>query len=164
MTTGRPPGWNPFASLDPGVWTEVVEFGSKGRFGIPAAARRRLTWLAGAAAQGLLATLEDGGVARLEPWSVAGDATVKAVAAAIDAAPARRSEIALAATDRFMHVSVEENGRIVVPSNLVVHLDPHVTGRARVVVRDDRMWLWSQVGWEEARTARLSVLLAAIPS
>lgn len=72
MSQGRPPNWNPFSSLGADVWTEVAEFGSKGRIGIALAARRRLPWFDEAVENGLLATLEPDGYAQLAPWSSAG--------------------------------------------------------------------------------------------
>lgn len=74
MSRGRPPKWNPSSSLGADVWTEVAEFGSKGRSGIALTARRQLPWFDGAVERGLLATLEPEGSAQLEPWSSAGGA------------------------------------------------------------------------------------------
>jgi DNA-binding transcriptional regulator/RsmH inhibitor MraZ len=158
MKTGRPPSWNPVASLDPGVWTEVVEFASKGRIGIPVAARRRLSWFDGAAADGLLATLESDGAARLRPWRVNGEAMLRGIREAMAASPELRSEIALAGMDRFMHVSVEEPGRIVAPANLIAHLGSASPGFARVVVVGSELSLWSEAAWQAKRSERLALL------
>jgi len=162
MVQGRPPSWNPFSELDPGVWTETVQFGSKGRLIIPVAARRRLPWFAGAVAQGLLATLEPERFARLDPWSDYGERVMKQVGERLELAPAhRRSEIALAAMDRYMHVGLEDNGRLAAPANLISHIDPHAFGAARVVVRDGTLWLWAEERWQSERSGRLRALLGS---
>lgn len=160
MSRGRPPSWNPLGDLDPGTWTEVAEFGTKGRFGIPIAARRRLSWFERGVTSGFLATLEAGGMAELKPWAEFGEDTLDAVRDIVGRAiPAQRSEIALAAMDRYMFVNIEENGRLVVPANLIAHVDPAGFGKARVVVMQDSLWLWSESAWQAARSSRLELLV-----
>lgn len=158
MNRGRPPNWNPFSSLGADVWTEVAEFGSKGRIGIALAARRRLPWFDEAVGNGLLATLEPDGYAQLEPWSSAGGELVAEIKEKISIAYHLRGEIVLAAMDRYMFISVEGNGRLVAPGNLVAHIDPDNSGRARFVVRDSKLWIWSEKQWQSRRAERLSVL------
>ena len=125
---------------------------------MPAAVRRRLTWFEKATAQGLLATLEPDGKAKLDAWADHGNEIVQIVRETIDAASSGKSDMALAALDRYLHISVEDNGRLVAPSNMVSHLDPTGTGKARVVVRDDELWLWSEIRWEAERKDRLALL------
>lgn len=159
MSQGRPPAWNPFADLVAGVWSEVADFGSKGRFGVPAAARRQLRWWGSVVPDGLLATLEPGGVARLQPWSGMGEAVLGQIRKALEAAaPDKRAELGLAAMDRFMRVSCEDNGRLVLPANLIAHLDPTRTDRARVVVKDGELWLWQEELWQSTRPDRIMLL------
>jgi DNA-binding transcriptional regulator/RsmH inhibitor MraZ len=159
MNQGRPPAWNPFADLVSGVWSEVADFGSKGRFGVPAAARRQLHWWGSVMPNGLIATLEPGGIARLEPWAGVGEAVLAQVRKALQSAnPAARAELALAAMDRFMRIACEENGRLVMPSNLASHVDPTRTGRARVVVRDGELWVWQEDMWQSTRPERITLL------
>lgn len=163
MTQGRPPIWNPFAELAPGVWTEAVEFRSKGRFIIPIAARRRLPWLSSAVAQGLLATLEPGRFARLDPWSEMGARVIRQVEERLEMAVGhKRSEIALAAMDRYMRIGLEETGRLAVPQNLLSHIDPRASGTARVVVRDNTLWLWAEDRWQAHTSSRLRTLLGSV--
>jgi DNA-binding transcriptional regulator/RsmH inhibitor MraZ len=163
MTQGRPPTWNPFAELAPGVWTEAVQFGSKGRFIIPVAARRRLLWLSDAVAEGLLATLEPGRIARLEPWLETGAKVIRQVEERLELAVGpRRSEIALAAMDRYMRIGLEETGRLAVPQNLLSHIDPRASGTARVVVRDDTLWLWAEDRWQAQASSRLRTLVGQV--
>lgn len=126
---------------------------------MPAAVRRRLTWFEEATAQGLLATLEPDGKAKLDAWADHGNEIVQVVRETIDAAPSGKSDMALAALDRYLHISVEDNGRLVAPSNMVSHLDPTGIGRARIIVRDDELWLWSEIRWEAERKDRLAMLL-----
>lgn len=163
MTQGRPPSWNPFAELAPGIWTEAVEFGSKGQFIIPVAARRRLPWLSGAVAEGLLATLEPGRFAQLEPWSETGQRVVRQVEERLELATGNsRSEIALAAMDRYMRIGLEATGRLAVPANLLSHIDPRASGTARVVVRDGTLWLWAEERWQAQRSSRLQALVGSV--
>lgn len=148
------------SALDETVWTEVVELASKGRFGIPLAARKRIEWWGGDLADGLFATLELGGVALLEPWAPRGVDTLKQVREALrNADPVRRSELSLAAMDRYMRVACEDNGRLVLPSNLLAHIDPTGLGKARVIVMDGILRLRSEVHWQADRNLRLGLLV-----
>ena len=159
MTYGRPPSWNPFAELEPSAWTEVVQLGTKGRLSIPAAARRRVGWLSHAAEEGLLATLEVDGSASLEPWKGGGTGALGRVTALLEATgPGERGWLALAAKDRYMHVSLEDNGRLAIPANLVAHLDPGGSGLVRVVVYDGYLKLWSEECWRAGRADRSGIL------
>jgi DNA-binding transcriptional regulator/RsmH inhibitor MraZ len=140
-----------------------VQFGSKGRFIIPVAARRRLPWLPNAVAEGLLATLEPGRFARLDPWSEIGAQVVRQVEERLELTVGpRRSEIALAAMDRYMRIGLEETGRLAVPQNLISHIDPRASGTARVVVRDGTLWLWAEERWQAQTSSRLRTLVGSV--
>jgi len=159
MTRGRPPVWNPIASLDATVWTEAVEVASKGRLGIPVAARRCLGWWDDHVEDGLLASLEQGGLASLVPWAPAGIEMMGRVGNLIrGTSAAERGELVLAAMDRFMRVGCEANGRLVLPANLMAHIDPLGTGKARVIVLHGQLQLCAEHEWQAAREARLALL------
>lgn len=162
MTKGRPPSWNVFGSLDPGAWTEVIGITSKDRLSLPVAVRKRLPWLDAAIPDGLLAVLDPQGSAELIAWSDHGEKAVAQVANQwAVAASADRGELALAAMDRFMRVSVEPPGRIGLPANLAAHIFSAERGSVRVVVRDGRLWLSSEIEWQLGRAKRLALLAEA---
>lgn len=147
------------SGLDETVWTEVVELASKGRFGIPLAARKRIEWWGADLADGLFASLELDGVALLEPWAPKGVETLKQVSEALRKAdPIRRSALSLAAMDRYMRVACEDNGRLVLPGNLLAHVDPTGLGKARVIVMDGVLRLRSELQWQAERNLRLGLL------
>ena len=157
MSRGRPPLWNPFAGVADAPWVEVSSFDAKGRLSIPSAARRALSWLAGAPT--LLAELHADGSAELMAQDPTGAARVKAIVVAAEAAPiGGRGELLLAAMDRFVQLAVEEGSRLAMPANLKAHLDPAATGRIWVVVRDARLWLWGHDSWTAARASRGQLL------
>lgn len=161
MKTGRPPSWNPVAHLNSEVWTDVLTLASKARVTFPPAIRQRLPWLRGGAKY-LLAVSEPGRRAELLPWDPTGQQAIERVRAAIDAAEApERDDLALAAMDRFVRLSLDDAGRTTLPAPLASHLDTEVDQRVRVVVRGPRLWLWSERRWEAGRAARIAILANA---
>jgi DNA-binding transcriptional regulator/RsmH inhibitor MraZ len=160
---GRPPSWNPFAQLDAASWVEVAQVDDKGRLSLPAAARRRLAWIKSGESAALLADLGPAGYAELSLWAPHGVVRLTEITALADrAAPAERSQLILAAMDRFLQVSLEQGSRVHLPANLRAHLDPCGQGPIRVIVRDDRLWLWSERGWQESRGDRLRAIDSAL--
>lgn len=159
MTRGRPPRWNPFADVMPGIWTEALQVTSKDRVSLPAAVRKRLEWLAESTAEGLLATLDIQQKAELSPWSPYGKRAIADVAQRLEMlAPRERDETALAAMDRYMRLAFEPPGRVLLPSNLIAHIDPQGSGSVRVVVMHSRLWLWSEEQWQTERADRIRLL------
>lgn len=160
MTQGRPPAWNPFGGLDPLAWTEIAAISSKGRLSLPVAVRKRLAWFPGAAGEGLLGILEPGGRAELAGWAERGRGAMDEVARRFEAAPPEgRGEIAIAAMDRYMRISVEAPARVALPTNLEAHVDPQGRGLVRLVVGDNRLWLWSEAEWGARRGERVELLM-----
>lgn len=158
MKTGRPPRWNPVAVLGRDVWTDVIALASKGRVVLPIAIRDRLPWLANTES-GLLALLERGRHAELLPWVPRGEAALAELHRAIEnAAEGEKDLLALAAMDRFLRLSMEDGGRTVLPPALVSLLEAEASGCVRVVMRDGRLWLWSERRWEAERTRRIALL------
>ena len=161
MKTGRPPNWNPVADLNSEVWTDVLTLASKARVTFSPAIRQRLPWLH-RGATGLLAVSEPGRRAELLPWDPIGHQTITQVRAVIDAAEgAERDDLALAAMDRFLRLSLDETGRTTLPAPLASLLDTEIDQRVRVVVRGPRLWLWSERRWEAGRAARIALLANA---
>lgn len=159
MSKGRPPNWNVFGSLDAGTWTEVIGITSKERLSLPVAIRKRLSWLEAAAVDGLLAILDPRGSAELIAWNDLGEKTVARVAKRWTAAAGEdRSQLALAAMDRYLRISVEPPGRVGLPSNLAAHVDPDQRVAVRVVVSNERLWLWSEAAWQASRADRIAIL------
>jgi hypothetical protein len=161
MSAGRNPSWNPVAELDASVWSEVVALTSKGRLTLPIALRRRLPWGEPLGSVVALVVLSDHGAAELLPWVPGGEEVLRLLSKAVSALPtAGRSEIVLAAMDRYLRITFEPDGRATLPTNLLVHLDAHRTGIARVVARDGRLWLWSETSWRDGRAERFAKLQA----
>lgn len=160
---GRPPSWNPFSELHAAIWVEVARIDDKGRTSLPAAARKRISWIKQGESVSLLGDLGPGGYAELTPWATHGAAKLEVVGAlAAQASPIARSQLVLAAMDRFLQLSLEQGCRVHLPANLRAHLDPAEKGLVRVIVRDDRLWLWSECGWQQSRADRLRAIDAVI--
>jgi DNA-binding transcriptional regulator/RsmH inhibitor MraZ len=160
---GRPPSWNPFAELHAASWVEAVRIDEKGRTSLPVAARRRISWIKQGESVPLLGDLGPGGYAELSPWATHGAAKLEEVGAlAKQASSTVRSQLVLAAMDRFLQLSLEQGCRVHLPANLRAHLDPDAQGLVRVIVRDDRLWLWSECGWQQSRADRLRAIDAVL--
>ena len=151
------------AGLDETVWTEVATFVSKGRIGLPLAARKRIGWWTDDLSDGLLATLEPGSSAQIEPWAARGEELLRRAEQVIRTAqPQAKSSLVLAAMDRYMRVSCETNGRLVLPANLLSHIDPAGSGKARVIVADGSLKICSEQEWQAGRAHRLVTLEKAL--
>lgn len=163
MKTGRPSNWNPVASLGRVVWTDVLPLASKGRIVLPVPVRARFDWLA-KSGHGLLAVIELGRRAELLPWEPRGETAIAEVKQAIDVADEQdKDELALAAMDRFVRLSVDAAGRTVLPGPLASHLDAEASTCVRVVMRDARLWLWSERRWKAERASRIALLAERAP-
>lgn len=151
------------SGLDESVWTEVATFVSKGRIGLPLAARKRISWWPVDLSDGLLAILEPGSTAWIEPWAIRGEELLRRAEQMIRTAqPATKSSLVLAAMDRYMRVSCEINGRLVFPANLIAHIDPADSGKARVIVADGSLKICSEQEWQAGRSQRIFALEEAL--
>lgn len=160
MKTGRPVSWNPIAALLPGVWTDVVPLTSKDRMVFPVAVRSSLRWLS--ATTGILVTLGTDPLAELLAWEPDGAAQMERLKQMlIDTAEPNRGELAIAAMDRYLRLTIDGTGRAVIPAVLVSHLEADDNDLIRVVLRNGRLWLWSERFWQAERTKRLQLLDAA---
>jgi DNA-binding transcriptional regulator/RsmH inhibitor MraZ len=160
MKTGRPSSWNPVAAIERAVWTDVVALASKGRLNFPINIRSQLTWLA-TAEGGVLAVVGPEKFAELLPWEpngISAMATLERVLRAAD--QSERSALALAAMDRYLRLTTDSTGRAVLPGSLIAHLDAAETNTVRVVMRDERLWLWSEKYWQLQRGQRVALLAA----
>ncbi len=160
MKTGRPPSWNPVALLAQDVWTDVVPLASKGRIVVPMPVRSRLGWLANSGG-GVLAEVAPDHSVELRPWDPFGVEAMKAVRVTLAEADAsRRGELAVASMDRYLKLSLDGAGRTTLPPPLVSQLDAEISSCVRLVLRDSRLWLWSERRWQSTRPARLDLLLS----
>lgn len=151
------------SGLDESVWTEVATFVSKGRIGLPLAARKRISWWSGDLSDGLLAILEPGSAAWIEPWANKGEEILRRTEQMIRSAqPETKSSLVLAAMDRYMRVSCETNGRLLLPTNLIAHIDPADSGKARVIVAEGALKICSEQEWQAGRSQRLFALEKAL--
>jgi len=163
MKTGRPPQWNPVATLSETTWTEVVPVTSKSRVQLPVSARARLTWGAPTEPLALLAKLEVGSSAKLEPWNPAGDAVMRGLKTMLASEPEpARAELTLVAMDRYLRISLDPDGRITLPANLAHHIDAIGYNAVRVIVSCGRLQLWSEPAWQKDRSSRLRTLGAGL--
>jgi len=157
MTKGRPVSWNIFGKLDPGAWTQLVELDARGRLSLPSAVRSRLAWF-DSIEGGLLATIDTGHV-ELSSWSDFGPRVLESVKERIGHVPLQsKGQLAVAAMDRYMRLSVEKPARIVLPLDLRHHLGCLEVSVARVVVLDGTLTLWSEANWCQDRAKRLTLL------
>lgn len=165
MTRGRPPSWNPFVDLAPGVWTETVDLTSKDRLSLSSPVRKRAPWLSDVGTEGLLAILEPDGSAELLPWRGTGEALVEGYRERLmDAPDVRRPELALALMDMFMRLPLDPPGRLGLPSNLTAFLNPAAGERIRVVTASGQVWLWGESTWQARRSDRLALIAGMAPN
>ncbi|MER8475500.1 hypothetical protein [Mesorhizobium sp. M1163] len=157
MKTGRPIFWNPVASLNPDTWTDVVALTSKDRVGFPVVVRNRLEWLSDD--KGFLGIVEVERFVELRAWEPHGVDTIERLKKTLDkTAEPRRGQLAIAAMDRFVRLTVDGTGRAVLPPPLVAHLEASQAQSVRIVMRNGRLWLWSEQYWQAQRAARLALL------
>lgn len=157
MKAGRPPSWNPVASLTASTWTEVVPLTSKSRLQLPAQARLRLSWSRATEPLALLARVEPNGHAQLLPWVPVGDAILRSLDQLLtEEDEASRGRLVLIAMDRYVRVTLEPDGRMSLPVNLEHHLDATLYGAVRVVVDTGKLFLWSEGVWQRNRSDRLA--------
>ncbi|MBS1181950.1 MAG: hypothetical protein H6Q99_1830 [Proteobacteria bacterium] len=164
MKSGRPPQWNPIGALGRNVWTDVVPVATKDRIVFPAMIRSHLRWL-GETSASLLATIEPDHCAELLPWMPHGETMLAEVRSAIETAEETdKDQLTLAAMDRYLRLSVDQAGRSSLPGPLASFLDAHIVGSVRLVMRDDRLWLWSERRWDKDRTKRVQFLAGKLSS
>jgi DNA-binding transcriptional regulator/RsmH inhibitor MraZ len=156
MKTGRPAFWNPVASLSPEAWTDVVALTSKDRVGLPVVVRDKLAWLTDA--KGFLGIVDVERFAELRAWEPDGADMIEELKKTLAKTDEpRRGELLIAAMDRFLRLTLDGTGRAVLPPPLVTHLEANETQSVRIVMRDDRLWLWSERHWQAQRAGRLAL-------
>jgi len=162
MTAGREPNWNPVSRVHPSVWTEVVGLSSKDRMSIPLMARRRLDWLSDGTTD-LLAVLEADGSAEVVSWKDEGVDRIAQMEAVLGGlAEPDRSAVALAAMDRYIRLRLDGTGRMVLPTTLLSHLDAIDPPALRLVVREGKLWFWSEQRWRAGQLERYLQMAKAI--
>jgi DNA-binding transcriptional regulator/RsmH inhibitor MraZ len=120
--------------------------------------RSRFPWLSEVAG-GLLAVLETDGSAEIFPWQPHGEAELKRIRELLAAADvSARGALALAAMDKYVKLTLDPDGRTVLPSNLAFHLDAVGFGAVRIVAADERLWVWSERRWQDRRGERVASL------
>jgi DNA-binding transcriptional regulator/RsmH inhibitor MraZ len=60
--------------------------------------------------------------------------------------------------DRYVRLTMDGTGRTVTPAALIAHLDAADTDTVRIVMRDGRLWLWSEKYWQAQRVERVALL------
>jgi DNA-binding transcriptional regulator/RsmH inhibitor MraZ len=162
MSAGREPNWNPVSRMHPSVWTEVVGLSSKDRMSIPLMARRRLEWLSVGTTE-LLAILEADGSAEVVSWKGGGADRIAQIEAVLRGlTEPDRSEVALAAMDRYIRLRLDGTGRMVLPTTLLSHLEAIDPPALRLVVRNGRLWFWSERRWRAGQLERYLQMAKAV--
>jgi DNA-binding transcriptional regulator/RsmH inhibitor MraZ len=162
MSAGREPTWNPVSRVHKSVWTEVIVLSSKDRMSIPLALRRRLDWLTTGAME-LLAILEANGSAEIVSWAGAGeDRLIRLETTLKRLAEPDRSEVALAAMDRYIRLHLDGTGRVVLPTTMLSHLEAIDAPTVRLVARDGKLWFWSEQRWRSGQVDRYLQLARAL--
>ena len=152
------------ATFAKGVWTDVVALASKDRVILPVNVRSQLRWLSAASSDALV-VVEPENVVELCSWDSAGREAMDAVQQMLgEASEAERGELAVAAMDRYLRLNFDAAGRAVLPTCLVAHLEADKTRTIRVVLHNQRLWLWSERKWCEQRSTRISALRAKAAS
>ncbi|HXH42386.1 MAG TPA: hypothetical protein VNK51_00915 [Bradyrhizobium sp.] len=121
---------------------------------IPLMARRRLEWLS-VGTTDLLAVLEADGSAEIMSWRVEGVERIAQVEAVLsELSEPERSEVALAAMDRYIRLRLDGTGRMVLPMTLLSHVEAIEPASLRLVVRQGRLWFWSERHWRARQLQR----------
>lgn len=134
---------------------------SKDRMSIPLAPRRLLNWLGKGSVQ-VLAILEANGSAEVISWEDATDRMAHLEKTLKRMIEPERSEIAIAAMDRYLRLHLDEGGRMVLPTTLLSHLDAIGTSTVRLVVNNEKLWFWSEPRWRLAQLDRYVSLARAL--
>lgn len=158
MKSGRTPIWNPFREHSAGSWTELVGVAERGRLTIPSAARKCIAWLMPLPRGGLLATIESCGRVELLPWDDAGRAVVETRIRQLNGAKEPlRSQLAVALADKHFRLTIEEPGRMGLPTSLQSFLEAS-TQQVRLVAMHQQLWLWNERSWQSQREDRERLL------
>ncbi|MBB6254841.1 division/cell wall cluster transcriptional repressor MraZ [Nitrospirillum iridis] len=64
--------------------------------------------------------------------------------------------------DRYLRLTLDADGRIVLPANLLSHLQAIDASAVRLVARDGRLWLWSEEHWQARQMGRFQDLVDAL--
>ncbi|TFV43384.1 hypothetical protein [Bradyrhizobium niftali] len=129
---------------------------------IPLMARRRLEWLSAGTTE-LLAILEADGSAEVVSWRGEGADRIAQIEAVLQGlTEPDRSEVALAAMDRYIRLRLDGTGRMVLPTTLLSHLEAVDPPALRLVVRDSRLWFWSERQWRAGQLGRYLQIAKAI--
>ncbi|WP_210161256.1 hypothetical protein, partial [Bradyrhizobium sp. ORS 285] len=73
-----------------------------------------------------------------------------------------RSEVALAAMDRYIRLHLDDTGRMVLPTTLLSHLEVVDPPALRLVVRNGKFWFWSERRWRAGQLERYLQMAKAI--
>ncbi|MER8953416.1 hypothetical protein NKH98_11890 [Mesorhizobium sp. M0833] len=123
----------------------------------PVVIRSSLPWLESPA--GILATLGSDPTVELCAWEPAGSASMQRLhQALVEASEPERGEMAIAAMDRYLRLNIDGTGRAVIPSTLLSHLEVGEAAALRIVMRNGRLWLWSERYWQSQRSERIKLL------
>tara|TARA_R110000868_G_scaffold35458_6_gene127104 strand:+ start:369 stop:815 length:447 start_codon:yes stop_codon:yes gene_type:complete len=136
----------------------VVTLASKTRLQLPVAVRQRIPWFA-RNISGLFAVLESDGSAEVWPWQPNGEDKMRQLALMLGPlSETEQATLAIAAMDKFIRLTCSEDGRTVLPSNLLFHLDAVDAEAVRIVVANQRLWMWSEARWQSLREQRVMSL------
>lgn len=123
----------------------------------PMTVRSSLSWFG--ASSGILATLGTDPLAELLAWEPDGALQMERLKRMLSGtAEPNQGELAIAAMDRYLRLSIDGTGRAVIPAALVSHLEADDCELIRVVLRNGKLWLWSERFWQAQRRKRMQLL------
>ena len=131
--------------FDGAPWREATVLSSQDRLTIPYLVWRRTPWLGEGGAIALLARTDVPGHLELLPWGPDGQAifeTIKTKVAGTDAST--RNRLLLATQDLYARVQADKDRRIVLPTNVLVHLGVQAGQPIHILAQEGRVELASQ--------------------
>lgn len=150
---------NPFFEIEPGVSIELLQPASRGRLTLPVAVRSRLHEVEKSGPTVMLATVLGEGTIQFEAWSRNGDRLVAAAAEGAAQLDGRaKVDFLAAAADRWSRFLLQEDGRVILPPLLALHLNPEPGATLRIVSANGIATLYTAAAWRE-QTLRISSLL-----
>lgn len=140
---------------------------SKNRLIIPVQIRHRVEWLGGAGPVVGFAKLEEEEFVTVWPWASRGELVMQCASEIPELSEdlTDRELMALAIQSRYVRLSLEPNGRAVLPADLIAHIDPGIRAGAPLCVIgfNDRFELMSHSYWQERRRNELDNVLPDLP-
>jgi len=141
MTQGRFPGWNLVADLSNTPWREASRVSSKDRLPIPTTIKRNVDWMDKTPVD-ILGVMDEPGQAMLLPWVPDGERVRMWLSEASNSySGEERDQLLLEAQARYVKFSLDRDGRVTLPPNLLGHLGVSIGQYVWTVLSQKGLWI-----------------------